>query len=31
MGKEKLKHSTTGLFRKGLVVLSRQVHETPTD
>ena len=25
MGKENLKHSTTGLFRKGLVVLSRQV------
>ena len=26
IGKEKLKHHTTELFRKGLVVLSRQVH-----
>ena len=28
IGKGKLKHCTTELFRKGLVVLSRQVHET---
>ena len=31
IGKEKLKHRTTELFRKGLVVLSHQVHETLTN
>ena len=29
--KEKLKHRTTELFRKGLVVLSHQVHKTLTN
>ena len=31
IGKEKLKHCTTELFRKGLVVLSHQVHEILTN
>ena len=30
-GKEKLKHDTTELFRKDLLVLSRQVHGTLTN